>query len=91
MKKLRLRTRISLNTVAVWTAFACVMIYAMMEHVSTTISAFSSVKMPLMYLGGLCLLTQTVCSLYVPENQMQLRCTWFSWALYIVYHILTIC
>ena len=59
MKKLRLRTRISLNTVAIWTAFVCVMIYAMMEHVSTTISVFSMVKMPLMYLGGFCLLTQT--------------------------------
>lgn len=59
MKKIKLRTNITLNTVAIYIALFCVATYALMEHVSTTISAFSVVKMPLMYLGGLCLLTQT--------------------------------
>lgn len=59
MKKIKLRTNITLNTVAIYIALFCVATYALMEHVSITIHAFSVVKMPLMYLGGLCLLTQT--------------------------------
>ena len=58
MKKIKLSTNITLNTVAIYIALFCVATYALMEHVSTTISAFSVVKMPLMYLGGLCVLTQ---------------------------------
>ena len=51
MKKIKLSTNITLNTVAIYIALFCVATYALMEHVSTTISAFSVVKMPLMYLG----------------------------------------
>lgn len=58
MKKIKLSTHITLNTMAIYIALFCVATYALMEHVSTTIHVFAVVKMPLMYLGGLCLLTQ---------------------------------
>lgn len=58
MKKIKLHTNITLNTIVIYIALFCVATYALMEHVSTTISEFSMVKMPLMYVGGLCLLTQ---------------------------------
>ncbi len=58
MKIIRLRRSISVNTIAIYIAMFCVATYALLENTSVTFSPFSMVKMPLMYLGGICLLTQ---------------------------------
>ncbi len=58
MKKIKLRRGVSLNLAATYIALFCVTSYALLEHVSISVAMFSLAKMPLMYLGGLCLLTQ---------------------------------
>lgn len=58
MKLFRLRRSFSLNAVFIYIALFCVSTYALLEHTSIPISAFSSVKLPLMYVGFFCLVTQ---------------------------------
>lgn len=56
--RITLRKNISLNSVFVYLALLCVASFALLEHVSSTIPAFSQLKMPMMLLGGLCVFTQ---------------------------------
>lgn len=55
MKTIKLRRNFSLTTVLMYAALFCVSSYALLEHVSISVSAFSAVKMPLLYMGGLSL------------------------------------
>ena len=56
MKKIKLRRSISLNTAMLYIGFFCVVSYAFLEHASISISMVSSVKIPLLLAGGVCLL-----------------------------------
>lgn len=56
--RIRFRKKLPLENVFFFTAMFCVVTYALLEHVSIPIPVYSSVKMPLLYLGGLCILTQ---------------------------------
>ena len=46
--KIRVRTRLPLEEVLLFTALFCVATFALLEHVSVTISLFSYVKKPLL-------------------------------------------
>ncbi len=66
MKKLRLPRSMTVNGIFVFVALFCVTSFAMLEQTSISIPLFSSVKMPLVYVGAFCLLTQIkpiICSL----------------------------
>lgn len=56
--KLKFQKRFSLNRFFMILAMFCVTSYALLEHVSISVPLFSFVKMPLMYVGGVCLLSQ---------------------------------
>lgn len=56
--RIRFRKKLPLENVFFFVAMFCVVTYALLEHVSIPIPVYSSVKMPLLYLGGLCILTQ---------------------------------
>lgn len=56
---LRIRKRFPIRNLMLWIAMMCVFSYALLEHVSIPIPAFSAVKRPLLYVGGLCILMQT--------------------------------
>lgn len=56
--KIRVRTRWPLEEVLLFTALFCVATFSLLEHVSITMPIFSYVKKPLLYLGGLCLISQ---------------------------------
>ena len=58
MKRLRVLQKFSLNGMFIFVALFCVSTYAFLEHMSICIPAFSSVKLPLMYLGFGCMITQ---------------------------------
>ena len=58
MKKLRLRMSFTLNAALIYVALFCVSTFALMEHASIHTAFFSYIKMPLMYVGGICLVTQ---------------------------------
>lgn len=58
MKRLRISRSFSINAIFIYIALFCVSTYALLEHTSIPISAFSAVKLPLMYAGFFCLLTQ---------------------------------
>lgn len=58
MKRLKLPKSFTLNDVFVYVALLCVSSYALLEHMSISIGAFSSLKLPMMYLGMICLVTQ---------------------------------
>ncbi len=58
MKRIRLPRYLSLNTITIYIALFCVVTYALLENANITYSVFSKVKMPLMYLGGFCILFQ---------------------------------
>lgn len=58
MKRLQLTKHITLNDIFVYVALFCVATYALLEDTSISISVFSMVKLPLMYLGMICLVTQ---------------------------------
>ena len=42
-----------------WMAMLCVCSFAVLEHGSVSLPIFSAIKKPLLYAGGLCILTQT--------------------------------
>ncbi len=58
MKRLKLPKSFTLNDVFAYVALFCVSSYALLEHMSISIGAFSSMKLPMMYLGMICLITQ---------------------------------
>ena len=58
MKALKIKTRFTLDELFVALAIFCVVSYALLEHVSVTIPLMSMIKMPLMYTGGICIMTQ---------------------------------
>ena len=58
MKLIKLKRRISLDDVFLFVALLCVSTFALLEHTSNSIPLFSYLKMPMMYLGAICLLPQ---------------------------------
>lgn len=58
MKRIRLPRSISLNAVFIYVALFCVSTFALLEHVTISIGAFSPIKLYLMYVGFICILTQ---------------------------------
>jgi len=56
MRSLRIRTRFSLEDILISLAMFCVVSYALLEDVSISIPIFSWFKMPMMYVGGICIL-----------------------------------
>ena len=60
--KLRIQTkkRISIEEVLMVVTAICVCYYALLEHSSISIPLISHIKMPLMYLGGLCILFRLI-------------------------------
>lgn len=58
MKKLKLPKSFTVKAMFLYVALFCVASYALLEHVSISIGAFSAVKLPMMYLGFVCLLPQ---------------------------------
>lgn len=58
MKRLRLPHSFTLNGIIIFVALFCVSTFAFLEHASICIPAFSAVKLPLMYAGFVCMVTQ---------------------------------
>lgn len=58
MKRIILPRFISLNTICIYIALFCVSSFALLEHSTVTISAFSPIKLYLMYVGFICVVTQ---------------------------------
>lgn len=58
MKKLRLPRHFKLNHVLTWTGLFFVVTFALIEHMSISIGAVSQIKMPLLYAGLICVITQ---------------------------------
>lgn len=58
MKRLRIPRSFTLNGLIIFIALFCVSTFAFLEHTSISIGAFSAVKLPLMYVGFVCLVTQ---------------------------------
>lgn len=54
--RIKMRTQVRFEDLMLWMALFCISSYALLEHVSVSISAFSMVKMPLLYMGGICLI-----------------------------------
>ena len=58
MKRFRLPKSFTLNDLFVYVTLFCVSTFALLEHTSISIGAFSSLKLPLMYLGMVGVITQ---------------------------------
>ena len=58
IRKLRKIPKISLDVIVMLIALFSVTSFALLEHTSIPIPAFSSLKMPLLYVGGICIVTQ---------------------------------
>ena len=56
--RLKLYSRFSLEKLLLFFAIFSISSFALLEHMSIPIPVFSAVKWPLVYLGGLCVLTQ---------------------------------
>ena len=56
--KLRTRKKIKLETILLHLAVFCVVTFALIEDASIHIPVVSMIKMPLMYIGGVCILPQ---------------------------------
>ena len=56
--RIRIRKHITLERVLLFLALLFVSSYALLEHVSISIPVFSMVKFPLLYAGGICILSQ---------------------------------
>ena len=52
--KIKIKKIIDLQTLLMWLGLLCVVSFALLEHVSISIAEFSAVKMPLLYVGGIC-------------------------------------
>lgn len=51
---IKIRKKIELQSLWMWVGLFCVVSYALLEHVSIPIPAFSVAKMPILYAGGIC-------------------------------------
>lgn len=58
MRTLKIRTRFALSDLLISIAMFCVVSYALLEDVSVSIPLFSLVKSPLLYVGGICIISQ---------------------------------
>lgn len=58
MKRIRVPRSISLNAIFIYIALFCVSSFALLEHVTISIGAFSPIKLYLMYVGFFCIVTQ---------------------------------
>lgn len=58
MKRFRLPRSFTLNGLIIFVALFCVSSFAFLEHASISISAVSSIKLPLLYVGFVCLVLQ---------------------------------
>ncbi len=58
MKRLRMPRNFTLNGLIIYVALFCVCTFAFLEHMSICVPAFSEMKLPLMYVGFGCLVTQ---------------------------------
>lgn len=58
--KIRIKNscKVSFDNLVMFVALFSISSFALLEHVSVPISAFSAVKLPLLYVGGICLLTR---------------------------------
>ena len=58
--KIRIKVpgRLQLGDAVVYVAMICIFSFAMLEHTSISIAAFSNVKFPLLYISGICLVPQ---------------------------------
>ncbi len=56
--RIRRNKIITLSDLLVWLGMFCVVSFALLEHVSISVPLFSMVKMPLLYVGGLCIISQ---------------------------------
>lgn len=56
--KIKRQHKVSFKNIAMVIALFCVASSALLEHVSIPIPAFSAVKFPLLYVGGICILTR---------------------------------
>ena len=86
MKRRLLPKRFTLNDLFVYEAFFCVATYAFLESTSVSISAFSSLKLPIMYVGMLCLVTQikTIGRCFFRKNQFATMMTLAVFAFLVV-------
>lgn len=58
MKQYRVPRSFTLNGLIIFVALFCLSSFAFLEHTSISIGAFSAVKLPLLYVGFVCLVTQ---------------------------------
>lgn len=77
MKRLRLPNSFTLNDLFVYAALFCVSTYALLESMSISIGAFSALKLPMMYVGMICLVTQIkpICRCLFRKNQFSTLAT----------------
>ena len=54
--KIKFRKVKNLQSLLMWVGLFCVVSYALLEHASISIPMISSVKMPLLYVGGICII-----------------------------------
>lgn len=57
--RLKINRRFSLERLLLYIAVICVSSFALLEHVTIAIPLFSVVKLPLLYVAGICILSQT--------------------------------
>ena len=72
MKKLKLPKSFTVKAMFLYVALFCVSSYALLEHVSISIGAFSMLKLPMMYVGFVCLIPQidTIYKCVFRKNQV---------------------
>ena len=58
MKRIRVPRSISINSMLIYVALFCVSSFALLEHVTISVGAFSPIKFYLLYLGFFCILMQ---------------------------------
>lgn len=56
--RIKIPKRMPIGNLVFFLAVFCVTSYALLEHVSISIPVFSGLKFPILYMGGICLLTQ---------------------------------
>ena len=56
--RIQIRKTYYFQHLLLWIGLICVVSYALLENMSIPIALFSSVKMPLLYVGGVCVLFQ---------------------------------
>ena len=54
--RIKIKKFVSFQSLVMWVGLLCVVSYALLEHMSISITEFSAVKMPLLYVGGICVI-----------------------------------